>query len=83
MIVRLSEIARLCAPSFTFIVNCWPDTLAELGGNAEDLAALSCALSSRTGLATQFRQMMRRGQESSVYWAVIEVSNTRPGAIYY
>jgi hypothetical protein len=68
----LPGTARLSAPRFTFIVNYWPETVAQLGANVDDLAGLSRALSERAGVAARFREMHQRGQPD-LYWAVIDV----------
>jgi hypothetical protein len=67
----LPMIARLCAPRFRFIANYWAETVAELGADADDLRALSRALSERSGIAVGFHEMMRRGPE--LHWGVIDV----------
>jgi hypothetical protein len=73
---RLPDIARVCAPRFTLVINYWRETVAALGADRTDLAGLSQALSERSGVDAQFCWMERRATDLD--WAVIEVdSSTR------
>jgi hypothetical protein len=75
-ITCLPAIARLCAPRFTFVVNYWRETVAELGAARTNLPALSRALSDRSGIVADFRWMERRVPELD--WAVIEIGGSAP-----
>lgn len=67
---HLSDIIGMC--DGIFIVNYFSDMFEELNCAPDDLAALSAAVSSRTGVAVQFLHTMRR--TDAVYWAVMRAA---------
>jgi hypothetical protein len=65
----LPVIMNLC--SDTLIGNYLRDMILELGVQPDDLAGLSRAVSRKTGVDVTFSQMLERGPNYGVYWAVM------------
>jgi hypothetical protein len=64
-------VLRYLLCSDTFIANYWEYMFAELGVASDDLSGASRAVKERTGIDVVFAEILRRGPNYPVHWAVM------------